>query len=121
MRAPQAVLACCTILALFLPFSAAFLPVTSGVFGVGGWKTLRVRGGIEAKMSDLMLVTNKMCPFAQKAWIVLEEKKATHGLEFKLEEIGLCKSQLPPSIPPETRRTSVQSVNSCWSLGGTRP
>jgi len=41
-------------------------------------------------MSDGMtLYTNKMCPFAQKAWIALEEKKATHGLEFKLEEIGL--------------------------------
>ena len=40
--------------------------------------------------ADVMLVTNKMCPFAQKTWICLEEKKAAHGVEYKLEEIGLC-------------------------------
>ena len=39
--------------------------------------------------NEMTLYTHKMCPFAQKAWIALEEKKATHGLEFKLEEIGL--------------------------------
>lgn len=56
-----------------------------------GVRALRVRGGAAAARmgQDLMLVTNKMCPFAQKAWIVLEEKKAAHGVDFTLEEIGL--------------------------------
>jgi hypothetical protein len=59
-------------------------------------RALRVRGGAGAArmVQDLMLVTNKMCPFAQKAWIVLEEKKAAHGVDYKLEEIGLCKSPM---------------------------
>ena len=34
-------------------------------------------------MTDkVTLYTNKMCPFAQKAWIALEEKKAVEGLNF---------------------------------------
>ena len=38
-----------------------------------------MRGGAAVTMaSDICtLYTNKMCPFAQKAWIALEEKKAT--------------------------------------------
>uniref|UniRef100_A0A7S0DZ82 GST N-terminal domain-containing protein n=1 Tax=Hanusia phi TaxID=3032 RepID=A0A7S0DZ82_9CRYP len=36
-------------------------------------------------MSDVTLYTNKMCPFAQKAWIALEEKK----VKYELVEINL--------------------------------
>jgi glutathione S-transferase len=39
--------------------------------------------------AEVTLYTNKMCPFAQKAWIALEEKKAAHGVPFKAEEISL--------------------------------
>ena len=50
-----------------------------------------LRGGsAAARMAgEVTLYTNKMCPFAQKAWIALEEKKAAHGVPFAMEEIGL--------------------------------
>ena len=95
------VIACCTLLALSLPRSAAFIPLLAH-WRRGtdcGSKQWRVREGAGASIektrmmtspAHVMLVTNKMCPFAQKTWICLEEKKAAHGVEYKLEEIGLC-------------------------------
>jgi len=48
-----------------------------------------LRGGMSAsQMKDsngVQFFTNKMCPFAQKAWITLEEKQ----VPFELVEIGL--------------------------------
>jgi glutathione S-transferase len=49
-------------------------------------------------MTDkVTLYTNKMCPFAQKAWIALEEKKAVEGLNFAMEEIALYGSGGKPA------------------------
>ena len=56
----------------------------------GGLRPLHLRGRAAARMAaEVTLYTNKMCPFAQKAWIALEEKKAAHGVPFKSEEINL--------------------------------
>ena len=38
-----------------------------------------------ASSSRVRLITNKMCPFAQRSWIALEES----GLEYSLEEVSL--------------------------------
>jgi len=43
--------------------------------------------------ADVQFVTNKMCPFAQKAWIALEEKK----VDYELTEVGLYGSGGKPS------------------------
>jgi len=49
----------------------------------------RLRGGAAgARMDggkDVQFVTNKMCPFAQKVWVCLEEKK----VDYDLVEVGL--------------------------------
>lgn len=36
-------------------------------------------------MSSITLITNKICPFAQRAWITAREK----GLDFELKEVSL--------------------------------
>mmetsp|Transcript_125381 Transcript_125381/g.390359 ORF Transcript_125381/g.390359 Transcript_125381/m.390359 type:complete len:246 (+) Transcript_125381:72-809(+) len=48
-----------------------------------GGRVRRRAGGAEGV--QLQLVTNRMCPFAQKAWVALEES----GLPFSLTEISL--------------------------------
>lgn len=56
-----------------------------------------LRGGAGIVRMTTTLITNKMCPFAQKAWIALEEKKAADGVAFELEEIGLYGSGGKPA------------------------
>ncbi|EKX51127.1 hypothetical protein GUITHDRAFT_161619 [Guillardia theta CCMP2712] len=66
--------------------TAAFAPALSAALLHNKKQlVLRVRGASQATMSDVTLYTNKMCPFAQKAWIALEEKK----VKYDLVEISL--------------------------------
>lgn len=44
-------------------------------------------------MQEVTLYTNKMCPFAQKAWVALEEKQ----VEYEMVEVGLYGSGGKPS------------------------
>ena len=46
---------------------------------------------------EVTLYTNKMCPFAQKAWIAIDEKKDARGTKFVMEEIGLYGSGGKPA------------------------
>lgn len=56
--------------------------------------TLTMKGGpTSAKASSLLFVTNKMCPFAQKAWIALEAAE----VPYKFEQVSLYGSGGKPS------------------------
>ena len=48
-------------------------------------RCLQLRGCQNQNCAALVLVMNKLCPFAQRAWLALEES----GMSYKLHEVGL--------------------------------
>lgn len=79
MKPPAAILLQTPLLLLLLLFLLAALPSTSA-FSMSA---------APSNPSRLRLVTNKRCPFAQKAWIALEEYHQSKANAYELLEVGL--------------------------------